>query len=492
MVVAGVVLLKHPQYTHRLYYLLALRKQLPANTPYFDIGIHHRTNSGIQSPHLVIRCGENHQEILTEILSDYLDGKQTTAIYIGNKFLQSMTQEATEDLFNTHQKYVNAIQRLPLSPMVVNIDRVRIEKRTSGDQTSSRSTRAWANSLQTPDGKSFQCDAENGGPDKKAYLLVPERHVSAIQKVLQQYKNNIRANRDNQAPFAEKSRDCPDEIYVPTASVQRNVDFLRNMSSADIWKNAPSTIRCSHPPAVGGTVTTNPLKSHKEVRPTPITNSTDTSPYMPNFAPTPAAHLSQDHATTSQENVTLHRTSNSPLIRQIDDNTTATFNSATSTTLNPSQKAQRFTELEQSMRITQQDLKNMNQRYETMETRMLETMSSCHLNTQQLVTMQGQMTTFQCTMQGIADQMNLIMSHITRPSEGKRDTGRINQSPVKKKVKQTSDQGQEVSGEGEQDKTNSTTPLTQDNSSQNTSSLTADQAESQYNSNRFPGSAMEE
>jgi hypothetical protein len=27
-----------------------------------------------------------------------------------------MTQEAIEDLFDTHQKYVNAIQRLPLSP----------------------------------------------------------------------------------------------------------------------------------------------------------------------------------------------------------------------------------------------------------------------------------------------------------------------------------------------------------------------------------------
>jgi hypothetical protein len=48
MVVAGVVLLKHPQYTHRLYYLLALRKQLPANTPYFDIGIHHRTSQAFR------------------------------------------------------------------------------------------------------------------------------------------------------------------------------------------------------------------------------------------------------------------------------------------------------------------------------------------------------------------------------------------------------------------------------------------------------------
>jgi hypothetical protein len=173
MVVAGVILLKHQQYTHRLYYLLALRNQLPSNTPFFDIGIHKRTTTGIQSPHLVVKCGEHHQEALTEILSDHLDGKQTTAIYIGNKIIQSMTQESLEDLFDTHQKYVNAIQRLPLYPQVINIDRNRTESTNSTATIHSRSTRAWANSLQTSDGKSLQCDAENGGSDKKAYLLVP-------------------------------------------------------------------------------------------------------------------------------------------------------------------------------------------------------------------------------------------------------------------------------------------------------------------------------
>ena len=54
MVVAGVILLKHPKYTHRLYFLLALRRQLPNNTPFFDIGTHQRTQNGIESPHLVV------------------------------------------------------------------------------------------------------------------------------------------------------------------------------------------------------------------------------------------------------------------------------------------------------------------------------------------------------------------------------------------------------------------------------------------------------
>jgi hypothetical protein len=36
---AGIILLKHPKYTHQLYFLLSLRCQLPSHTPYFDIGM---------------------------------------------------------------------------------------------------------------------------------------------------------------------------------------------------------------------------------------------------------------------------------------------------------------------------------------------------------------------------------------------------------------------------------------------------------------------
>jgi hypothetical protein len=214
MVTAGAILLKHPTYTHRLYYLLSLRKQLPLNTPFFDIGIHQRTSNGIASPHLVVKCGENHQEALTEILSDSLDGKQTTAIYIGNKILQSMTQEASEELFDTHQQYVDAVQRLPLSPQIVNIDRTRTEYGGKvGDPTRSRSARAWANSIHTHDGKSLQCDAENGGKDKKAYLLVPKQSVMEVQQILQQYKNSIRVPRASFNLSEGTDRDRrPDEI----------------------------------------------------------------------------------------------------------------------------------------------------------------------------------------------------------------------------------------------------------------------------------------
>jgi hypothetical protein len=44
-----------------------------------------------------------------------------------------MTQETLEDLYNLHQKYVNSIQRLPLSPYVLNIDKTRDEDTTNGE-----------------------------------------------------------------------------------------------------------------------------------------------------------------------------------------------------------------------------------------------------------------------------------------------------------------------------------------------------------------------
>jgi hypothetical protein len=101
---------------------------------------------------------------------------------------------------------------------------------------------AWANVLQTPEEN--QCVAENGGRDKKAYLLVPAHLIPVVQPILQQYKQSItRSHTNNGHRNPNLTKDRPDEIYVPTESVQRNVDFLKNMSAATIWRNAPSMIR---------------------------------------------------------------------------------------------------------------------------------------------------------------------------------------------------------------------------------------------------------
>ena len=128
VVTAGYILMKHPTYTHRYFYLLALRKALPSNTPFFDLAIHKRTPHGAIIPHLVVKCGENHITGLSEILSAYLDGHHhNTALFVANPAVKSMTQEEIENMFNAHTQYVDSIQRLALYPKVINIDRPRNE-----------------------------------------------------------------------------------------------------------------------------------------------------------------------------------------------------------------------------------------------------------------------------------------------------------------------------------------------------------------------------
>ena len=91
IVVAGHLLLKHPEHTHKIFYLMALRRQLPESTPYFDIGPMSKAPNGERIQHLVVRCGENHANVLMDILSDHLDGQKNTTLFVGHKQMASMT-----------------------------------------------------------------------------------------------------------------------------------------------------------------------------------------------------------------------------------------------------------------------------------------------------------------------------------------------------------------------------------------------------------------
>ena len=122
VVTAGYILMKHPQYTHRYFYLLSLRKDLPSNTPFFDLANHNRTPDGLSTPHLVVKCGENHLTGLSEILSAHLDGqKSNTALFVASQAVKSMTQEEIATMFRAHTQFIDNIQRLALYPKVINI-----------------------------------------------------------------------------------------------------------------------------------------------------------------------------------------------------------------------------------------------------------------------------------------------------------------------------------------------------------------------------------
>ena len=247
VVTAGCILFKHPTYTHRLYYLLSLRKQLPDNTPFFDIGIHRRTVNGADIPHLVIKCGENHIQGLSDILASTLDGKNTSAVFVPQPAITSMTEEEMTAMFKAHHNVVTKMQRLSLHPRVVNIDRSRGEK-YSGEDVIHRTTRDWANSLKTPEGKYMRCDAENGGADRRANLLVPEEYINFAKVELHKYLQALKAglyaaNRPRDSNTSTSHDDTPQAIYIPSQAVRANLDFLKTFTSAEIWKNAPASVR---------------------------------------------------------------------------------------------------------------------------------------------------------------------------------------------------------------------------------------------------------
>ena len=248
VVTAGHILLKHPDFTHRTYYLMSLRRDLPPTTPFFDIGLVYTTPHGEKIPHLIVKCGSNHVTALSEILSTHLDGKMTTALYLATSLLNKMTTEEAYGLFATHKKFTASIQRLPLFPQVINIDRIRTEH-LSTSKTMERSTREWATGLKLNDsGQSLRCDAENGGKDRRAYLLVPTAYLEQAKHEFESYKNRLKQygqfrNHGQTDDSALGKTDKPQEIYVPTAAVLRNLQFMQSMSSESIWRAAPSSVR---------------------------------------------------------------------------------------------------------------------------------------------------------------------------------------------------------------------------------------------------------
>jgi hypothetical protein len=260
VVTAGHILLKHHQFTHRNYYLMSLRKSLPSTTPFFDIGIAYTTPHREKIPHLIVKCGSNHVTALTEALSQELDGKQSTALFLSSSLIKTMTTEEASGLFEIHRKFTASIQRLPLFPQVVNIDRPRTEINPNG-VIITRSTREWAKGLKSEStGQSYQCDAENGGREKRAYLLVPTAFLTEVKQEYQKYKQSlhqmgpsaIHSQKSSNGQCSPDINECPHEIYVPTAAVKKNLLFLQTMSNESIWQSAPRTVRQPPTSQIGG------------------------------------------------------------------------------------------------------------------------------------------------------------------------------------------------------------------------------------------------
>ena len=153
--------------------------------------------------------------------------------------------------------------------MVVNIDRIR--KEYTNGTTIKRATREWASTLRTATVHPMKCDIENGGDDKRAYLIVPSAMLTEAKEALAHYKHSLRnptyhSGRIVQHENTETNSQRPTEIYVPTAAVLRNLKAIQQLQSTpyDIWRAAPESIRAATltpTPAQTGTHPTHPTRT---------------------------------------------------------------------------------------------------------------------------------------------------------------------------------------------------------------------------------------
>ena len=189
-IIAGYILLKAPRTTHRNRYLQSLRSKLPENTPFFDLWFHRKTPLDQEINHLAIQCGKNHVHPLCQSLLTILDGSGA-GVFIPRFAFSSMSPEKATELFSKHDTYVKSLRYLMLSPMINNLDTLRVEHFPDGSMVE-RSTRDWAATILTSDGTGpAHCDVVNGGYDQQSYLLMAPQHEATAIEAFAEYRRRV-------------------------------------------------------------------------------------------------------------------------------------------------------------------------------------------------------------------------------------------------------------------------------------------------------------
>ncbi len=237
LVVAGYILLKSPNHTHRVRYTQSLRSKLPKETPGFDLLLHRRTSLDQKIDHLVVQCGENHVHPLSNAILNLLDGK-SAGVYVPRFAFASMSPEEVKGIFAKHDNYVKSQKLIMLSPFIANLDTIRTEQ---GPNKKVRSTREWATSLMTTDGTNIKCDVVNGGFDQRAYLLVPQQYEQIALTELEQYKSRIFPFSQREARFRE-TIGPPSVIHV-SSKIKSSLEVFETLPSSEVWKRAPKAVR---------------------------------------------------------------------------------------------------------------------------------------------------------------------------------------------------------------------------------------------------------
>ena len=268
LVVAGYVLMKAPNLTHRIRFMQSLRQQMPDNIPFFDIIHLKRTPDDRLIHHLAVQCGENHVAPLSKALSEILKGSGSS-LYLPRLTLRNLTDAQKTKYFTVHDNYMKSLRMIPMAPQIVNLDRERKEHYDNGDIIL-RSTREWATTLKLPStGMYARCDVVNGGKDQVATLLVRKHHYSETMLEYGKYKLRINPVAQREARFREHITGLPDVIEIDK-TVQEALDCLEALSAEEVWQRAPTSVRQG---SIKGSKSTNGNKP-KQGRETPIPPAT--------------------------------------------------------------------------------------------------------------------------------------------------------------------------------------------------------------------------
>ena len=235
MVIAGYILLKAPRTTHRVRYLQSLRSKLSDTTPAFDILFHRRTPMEQEINHLVVQCGENHVHPLSQALLTILDGSGA-GVYIPRFAFASMSTEKAIKLFENHDSYIKALRFIPLSPLINNLDTLRVEHFPDGT-TMERTVRDWASTILSTDGtEPVHCDVVNGGYDQKSYLLMAPQHEVAVKVAFEEYRRRVFSFRQREERFRESIGPPPPVIYVDS-KVLANLSMIEKLTAtSENWQ----------------------------------------------------------------------------------------------------------------------------------------------------------------------------------------------------------------------------------------------------------------
>ena len=245
VVTAGYILLKAPNTTHRHFYTQYLRSKLPETFPYFDIVRYKKTPMDQLIPHLAIQCGEKHVTPVCKGLLTILTGTGS-ALFLPRYAFSTMDQDQIKRHFEVHQKWCHSLKPISLSPKISHLDQQRIEYYDDG-RIVKRSTREWALTLTLENGQPAHCDAINGGSNRTATLVCPQSFLNQAQKEWSNYRSRMNPPSHREARYFESVTDLPDLSNI-RIEIETNVSLLEHLSSAEIWQQAPPSVRDPNPP----------------------------------------------------------------------------------------------------------------------------------------------------------------------------------------------------------------------------------------------------